>query len=87
MLVNREKNPYAVTLHNVDQFELLTEASKIKRADGSEKVRPSEMYLKNLSLSFEFGKIAQSLTTLSNNRASRNLRKEDNTVLFARMQN
>ena len=55
-----------------------------KRTDGDQ-LLPSEEYLRNLTLSFSFQKISQSLSNPSNNRAERNIRKEDNTVMYAHM--
>ena len=58
--MTREKNPYAVTLHNVDKFEQLTEvkAQKSKRNDERcEGVVPSEEYMNNLRQSFDFADV------------------------------
>ena len=89
VLVTREKNPYAVTLHNVDKFEQLTQvkARKSKRNDERcEGVIPSEEYINNLSQSFDFADVPQSRWVPSNKRASSNPRKEDNSILYAKMQ-
>ena len=50
-------------------------------------VLPSEEYLSNLRQSFDFSLVPQSQSGPGNARSSRNLRKEDNTVLYAKMQN
>ena len=89
MLASQEKSPYAVTLHNVDKFEQLTELKgrRFKGNQAQNEVVPSEEYMNNLRQSFNFVRIPQSMTAPSNSRASRNPRKEDNTVLMAKMQN
>jgi hypothetical protein len=59
MLASVEKNTYAVTLNNVDKFELLTQVSATKKAKRGQDsgIVPSEEYLSNLRLSFNFAQI------------------------------
>ena len=89
VLASVEKSPYAVTLHNVDQFEQLTKlkVKKASQAGKEEGIVPSEEYLNNLRQSFNFSQIPQSMAILNKKNVPRNPRKEDNTVLHARMQN
>ena len=56
VLASKDKSPYAVTLHNVDKFDQITEArlKKSKRDDGREEVVSSEEYMTNLRQSFDF---------------------------------
>ena len=50
-LVSKDKSPYAVTLHNVDKFDQLSEIRKIKSnvsGDNRDEIEPSEEYMNNL---------------------------------------
>ena len=79
-----------MTLHNVEKFDQLIQVKKGKigaSGESRDEIEPSEDYMNNLRQSFNFKQVAQSLTLPGNNRATRNLRKEDNTILFSKMQN
>lgn len=90
VLVTQEKSPYAVTLHNVDKFELLTKVNARKSMindDKYEGVVPSEEYMSNLRQSFDFVDVPQSKFIPNNKRTIANPKKEDNSILYAKMQN